>query len=231
MHSRIFLGLSFKVWDFISKSISEWKKFFQSQFIFFLILLLIGYLTGYRPLFGISDCWSKSLNPILCDSKWWSALKKLLAAFFDPKQAFFCLFEPLEVPNADKRPKVNVKLRPFQVIFFWNNCLDLTLGTSNCIWQKIQFGLYLKSGKPSNNFLMVCFVVFSLFKKNRKIKQTRFRESIFNLSVFTTLFWQFFKKQRSSLQECKQFQISHFWEIEKWNLPNKGKKRNKIHIN
>ena len=120
-------------------------------------------------------------------------------------------------------------MRPFQVIFFWNNYLDLTLGTSNCIRQKIQFGLYLKSGKPSNNFLMVCFFVFSMFKKNRKIKQTRFRESIFNLSVFTTLFWQFFKKQRSSLQECKQFQISHFWEIEKWNLPNKGKKRNKIY--
>ena len=66
-------------------------------------------LTGYRPLFGISDCWSKFLNPILCGSKWWSASKKLLVAFFDPKQAFFYLLEPLEVPNPDKMLKVNVK--------------------------------------------------------------------------------------------------------------------------
>ena len=29
--------------------------------------------------------------------------------FFDPKQAFFYLLEPLEVPNPDKTPKVNVK--------------------------------------------------------------------------------------------------------------------------
>ena len=28
---------------------------------------------------------------------------------FDPKQAFFYLLKPLEVPNPDKMPKVNVK--------------------------------------------------------------------------------------------------------------------------
>jgi hypothetical protein len=29
---------------------------------------------------------------------------------FDPQQAFFFLLEPLEVPNPDKMPKVNVKI-------------------------------------------------------------------------------------------------------------------------
>ena len=41
-------------------------------------------------------------------------------------------------------------------------------------------------------------------------KQTRFRETDFNLSVCTSLFWQFSWNQRSSLYECKQFQIPHF---------------------
>ena len=40
-------------------------------------------------------------NNWLCLSYW--------QPFFDPKQAFFYLLEPLEAPYCDKMPKVNVK--------------------------------------------------------------------------------------------------------------------------
>ena len=69
------------------------------------------YLTGYRPLFGTSDCWSKVQNPIL--NMWF---KKLLAAFFDPKQAFFYFLQPLEVPNPDKMSKVITNLYESRVL-------------------------------------------------------------------------------------------------------------------
>ena len=60
-------------------------------------------------------------------------------------------------------------------------------------------------------------------------KQTRFRETVFNLSVCTSLFWQFLWKQRSSLYECKQFQIPHFkLEIKTWNLSSNANKGNEI---
>ena len=38
--------------------------------------------------------------------------------FLDPKQAFFYLLEPLEVPNPDKMPKVDVKTEALPGIFF-----------------------------------------------------------------------------------------------------------------
>ena len=70
----IFFILEFRMLHYIT-------QFFFSEVKFF--------LTGSRPLFGTSHCWSKSLNPILCVSKWWSASKKLLVAFFWPKTGFF----------------------------------------------------------------------------------------------------------------------------------------------
>ena len=44
--------------------------------------------------------------------------KKYWQPFFDPKQASFYLLEPLEAPNLDKMPGVNVKIKALPGIFF-----------------------------------------------------------------------------------------------------------------
>ena len=83
---------------------------FIKSFIF-----LVFDLTGSRPLFGTSHYWSKSLNPILCVSKWWSASKKLLAAFFWPKTGFFL---PVRAAWSSKS---------------WQNTQSKC---KNCVWKK-----------------------------------------------------------------------------------------------
>ena len=70
---------------------------------------LVG-LTGYRPLFGTSDCWPNfriqfhvvQIDNLHQKNYYWQY-------FFDPIQPFFYLSEPLDFPNPYKMPKVNVK--------------------------------------------------------------------------------------------------------------------------
>ena len=68
-----------------------------------------------------------SVYPIVCQNfrsnsivfKVMICIKRFIGSlFFDPIQPFFYLSEPLEVPNPDKMPKVNVKTEVLPGKFF-----------------------------------------------------------------------------------------------------------------